>query len=120
MAAQGISDADYPPLLATIEPGFVQAALQGTTQNEAAGVYLVGPYTETVIEGAGSEGQVFLTSCADLSAREGFALDTGELLLEAAPLVIPATVTMIRAAEGLGTVRISPERGAGLSMMVLQ
>lgn len=99
MVAQGIGDADYPPLIAALDPAFVEPALSTTVINEQEGIFLAGPYVETVIDGAGSEGQVFLTSCSDLSGRELYMVDTGEFVREAGTGVVPVTVTMTRAAD---------------------
>lgn len=97
--AQGLADPDYAPLLATIEPSFVEEGLGNTRANIENGGYLLGKRVVTVIDGAGSEGQVFLTACTDLGDRTVYLLENDEVGLAAAPDVVPANVTMIRAAE---------------------
>lgn len=100
VVAQGLADPDYPPLLAKIEPRFVDEALGNTRSNIENGGYLLGERTDTVVDAAGSEGQVFLTACADISDRVVYLLANDEVGRPATPEVIPANVTMIRAADG--------------------
>lgn len=100
VVAQGLAEPSYPPLLATIEPRFVDEVLGNTRTNIQNGGYLLGERVETVIDGAGSDGQVFLTSCTDLGDRTVYLVENDEVALPATPDVTPANVTMIRAAEG--------------------
>jgi len=100
VVAQGLAEPNYPPLLATIEPRFVDEALGNTRANIQNGGYLLGTRVDTVIDGAGSEGQVFLTSCTDLGDRAVYLVENDEIALPPSPAVTPANVTMIRAAEG--------------------
>lgn len=98
--AQGLADPDYPPLLATIDPVFVDEALGLTRDNIGSGGYLLGERAVSVVDAAGSEGQVFLTACTDLGDRAVYLVEDDSVALPAAPEVDPANVTMIRAAEG--------------------
>jgi hypothetical protein len=100
VVAQGLADGEYPPLVASVEPSYVDEALGNTRINTEAGGYLLGPFVETVVDGAGSEGQVFLTSCADVSERVVYLVADDSVARPAAANVVPANVTMIRAAEG--------------------
>jgi hypothetical protein len=100
VVAQGLAEPNYPPLLVTIEPRFVDEALGNTRANIQNGGYLLGTRVDTVIDGAGSEGQVFLTSCADLGDRTVYFVENDEAARPPTPDVVPANVTMIRAAEG--------------------
>ena len=99
VVAQGLADPDYPPLLAGIDPAFVDAALDNTRQAARDGYFYVGPYVEDVVDAAGSEGQVFITSCADLSGRKVHRVDTGEFVQDSGAVLTPVTITMTRGAE---------------------
>lgn len=99
MVAQGLPDADYPPMIAGLDPAFAEAALVQTVQLEEGGYFAAGPYVETVVDGAGSQGEVFITSCADLSGREFYDVKTGKLVKAAEAVETPVTVTMTRGAE---------------------
>lgn len=100
VVAQGLADPNYPPLLATIEPRFVDEALDNTRTNIENGGYLLGTRVDTVIDGAGSDGRVFLTACTDLGDRTVYFLDSDEVARPPTAEVTPANVTMIRGADG--------------------
>jgi len=100
MVAQGLSDAERPALIATVDPAFREAALGSTARNQRGGYYLTGPYVEKVVDAAGSEGQVFLTSCADLRQRKVYEVATDAPAELPPSQVRPVTVTMTRAAQG--------------------
>ena len=97
--AQGLADPDYPPLLALIEPRFVGEALGNTRANIKNGAYLLGPRTDTVIDAAGSDGQVFLSTCSDLGQRVGYYANDDSVGRPAKANVVPANVTMVRGAK---------------------
>ena len=96
VVAQGLPDRDYAPLLATIDVAFVEPVLKATRQDLSNGYIILGPFTETVQEAAGSASAVYLTSCSDYRDRRYYlATDGAEAGNENAGL-LPVLVTMIK------------------------
>lgn len=100
VVAQGLADGDYPPLLATIEPGLVEEVLGNTRVNVEHGGYLLGPRVDSVVDGTASGSQVLLAVCSDVSNRTVYYVENDEVARPAAPSVHQASATMIRAADG--------------------
>lgn len=99
VVATGLAQPDYPPLLAAIEPSYVASALDNLTTDSANGFYFVGPYVEEVVDAAGNEGEVFITTCVDVSAREVYTVADDTFVQLSDGVLTPVTVTMRRGAQ---------------------
>lgn len=83
--AQGLGDAEYPPLLARIDPNNTELKtliLSGLVQTVADGQFVLGTLTERVTDSAGTANMVLIDTCTDYTQRDIYSAATGQFLQE--------------------------------------
>lgn len=96
VVAEGLPDRDYAPLLASIEPSFLDVGLSALRPDVDAGYLTLGPFTETVQEAAGDTSAVYITSCSDYRERTCYLAADGTEVADQDVGLLTVLVTMVK------------------------